>query len=108
MVVIGDLVGSRTVADRAGLHRRLDAALQHANRRWGTDLRITVGDEFQGAVPTLGAAVTIALALRLANRVVPRPALIDAACALAMAAAQYPPAMLRGLKAWIDAPGLRP
>lgn len=49
-----------------------------------------------------------ALALRLVNRVVPGTALLGTACALALAAAQYPPAMLRGLKAWIDAPGLRP
>ena len=65
VVVIGDLVGSRTVADRARLHRRLADALAGANRRWGSDLRITVGDEFQGTVPTLGAAATLALTLRL-------------------------------------------
>ena len=65
VVVIGDLVGSRTVADRPGLHRELAAALDTANQRWGTDLRITVGDEFQGTVPTLGAATAIALDLRM-------------------------------------------
>jgi hypothetical protein len=66
VLVIGDVVGSRTVADRAALHRRLTGALAEVNGRWGTDLRITVGDEYQGTVPTLGAATTVALALRLA------------------------------------------
>ncbi|MDO9457820.1 SatD family protein, partial [Nocardioides sp.] len=65
VLIIGDLVGSRTVADRSGLHHRLSAALETANARWGSDLRITVGDEFQGTVPSLGAATTIALDLRL-------------------------------------------
>lgn len=66
VVVIGDLVGSRTAADRAALHRILAEALVRVNERWGTDLRITVGDEFQGTVPSVGAASAIALALRLA------------------------------------------
>ncbi|WP_148613016.1 SatD family protein [Nocardioides rubriscoriae] len=66
VVVIGDLVGSRVVADRAGLHHVLAGALSAVNDRWGTDLRITVGDEFQGTVPSLGAATSITLALRLA------------------------------------------
>ncbi len=66
VVVIGDLVGSRVVADRAGLHRRLADALGTVNDRWGTDLRITVGDEFQGTVPSVGAATSLTLALRLA------------------------------------------
>jgi len=48
-----------------------------------------------------------ARALRLVNRVVPRDALEDEACALAAAAAQYPPEMLRGIKARIDAAGAR-
>lgn len=66
VVVIGDLIGSRVVADRAGLHRSLARALEQVNGRWGTDLRITVGDEYQGTVPSLGAATAITLALRLA------------------------------------------
>lgn len=46
--------------------------------------------------------------LRLVNRVVPRAALLEEACALAEAASQYPPEMLRGIKARIDAAGIRP
>jgi len=66
VVVIGDLVGSRDVVDRASLHRSLAAALGQVNGRWGTDLRITVGDEYQGTVPSLGAATAITLTVRLA------------------------------------------
>lgn len=65
VVLIGDLVGSRGVTDRRGLHRRLTAALEEVNRRWSTDLRITAGDEYQGTAPSLGAASAIALTLRL-------------------------------------------
>jgi len=54
---------------------------------------------------TLDAAE--ARALRLVNRVVPRAALIEEACTLATAAAQYGPLMLRGIKAAIDAAGGR-
>ena len=46
-----------------------------------------------------------ALALRLVNRVVPRAALLDEACALAEAAAQYGAESLRRIKASIDAAG---
>ncbi len=65
IVLIGDLVDSRTVADRSALHRTLSAALHDVNDRWGTDLRITVGDEYQGTAPSLGAAIAIALTMRL-------------------------------------------
>lgn len=65
VVVIGDVVASRTVADRRALHLAITAALAEVNRRWGTDLRITVGDEYQGTAPSLGSASAIALALRL-------------------------------------------
>lgn len=54
---------------------------------------------------TLDAAE--ARALRLVNRIVPRDALIGEACALAQAAAQYGPDMLRGIKAAMDAAGIR-
>lgn len=46
-----------------------------------------------------------ALALRLVNRVVPRAALLDEACAMAEAAAQYRPESLRRIKALINAAG---
>lgn len=48
-----------------------------------------------------------ARALRLVNRVVACDALLDAACALALAAAQYGPESLRGIKVMIDAAGIR-
>ena len=38
----------------------------------------------------------------LGGALVTAAALLEAACGLAAAAAQYPPAMLRGLKAWIE------
>lgn len=66
IVVIGDVVGSRAAADRGQLHDRLSAALEEANRRWDVDLRITVGDEYQGAVPSLGVATAAVLWLRVA------------------------------------------
>ena len=66
VLIIGDVVGSREVSDRGALHQSLSAALAEVNARWGTDLRLTVGDEYQGTVPTLGAALAIALHLRLA------------------------------------------
>lgn len=66
IVVIGDVVGSRESADRPGLHRVLSEALEVVNDRWSTDLRITVGDEYQGTAPTVGVATAIVLALRLA------------------------------------------
>lgn len=46
-----------------------------------------------------------ALARRLLNRVVPREALLTEATALAERAAQYPPGVLRGLKAALAGPG---
>jgi hypothetical protein len=66
VVVIGDLIGSRTVRDRARLHQRLAAVLDEVNARWGTDLRITVGDEYQGTVGSLGTACAVTLRVRLA------------------------------------------
>lgn len=71
--VIGDVVGSRTVRDRAGLHDRLAALLAEANSGLEpvVPLRITVGDEFQGCFATVGAAVhaTLWLRLQLAPRI---------------------------------------
>lgn len=66
VVVIGDVVRSRTAADRPALHTSVSAALAVVNDRWGTDLRITVGDEYQGTVPSVGAATMVVLTLRLA------------------------------------------
>jgi hypothetical protein len=64
--LIGDVVGSRSLADRAGVHRLLNRALRDL-----TDVAIdppafTVGDEFQGAFTSVGLAIDAALSIRLA------------------------------------------
>lgn len=56
-VVLGDVVGSRRSTDRRGLHQRLSSVLEAANLRFGSDLRVTVGDEYQGHFASLGAAL---------------------------------------------------
>jgi hypothetical protein len=65
--LIGDIVGSRTSADRSALHGRLVDILTEANSRLGpvVPLRITVADEFQGCFATVGEAVHASLWLRL-------------------------------------------
>jgi DNA-binding transcriptional LysR family regulator len=65
--LIGDVVASRRAGDRAGLHDRLTAVLDHVNDTCAptTPLRITVGDEFQGAFASVGQAVRASLRLRL-------------------------------------------
>ena len=65
--LIGDVVRSRTVTDRRDLHRRLRAVLGTANQRLAPpgELRITVGDEFQGDFGSVGQACAAALWLRL-------------------------------------------
>ena len=69
--VIGDLVGSRTSADRTDLHRRLGAALEEVNDLLAPvrPLWITAGDEYQGTFATVGEAVQATLLVRL--RLVP-------------------------------------
>jgi hypothetical protein len=66
-VVIGDLVGSRGAPNRRALHRAVETALVSVNTAVPavTELRITVGDEFQGTYATLGAAIEAALRVRL-------------------------------------------
>ena len=64
--LIGDVVGSRHVTDRAGLHRRLNAALRDIAATSIDPPAFTVGDEFQGSYPTVGDAIDAALRLRLA------------------------------------------
>jgi len=63
--VIGDVVGSRRAADRAALHRRVSAALGQVTAGAIDPPVFTVGDEFQGSYPTLGAAIDATLQLRL-------------------------------------------
>lgn len=66
--LLGDVVSSRTSADRADLHRRLEKALHEVSESCGptVPLRVTVGDEYQGVFATVGAAVAASLHLRLA------------------------------------------
>ena len=65
--VIGDLVGSRRVPDRAATQTRVLSVLAEVDG-WTSGvqrLEPTVGDEFQGAFETLGAATRAALLVRL-------------------------------------------
>lgn len=64
--LIGDVVGSRRVADRAATHRALDKALADVAGGAIDPPAFTVGDEFQGSYPTVGAAIEAAFAVRLA------------------------------------------
>lgn len=65
--LIGDVVASRAVFDRAGLHDRLRRLLDRANGVFEllSPLRITVGDEYQGAFAAVGEALHATLWLRL-------------------------------------------
>lgn len=65
--LIGDVVGSRDVADRVHLHDRILAAVSAVNEQLEpvVPLRITVGDEYQGGFATVGEALVAALRLRL-------------------------------------------
>ncbi len=66
-LLIGDLVGSRDASNRRALHRAVEKSLGSVNAAVPavTELRVTVGDEFQGAYTTLGAAIEAALRVRL-------------------------------------------
>lgn len=66
--LIGDVVGSREVTDRRGLHRLLVGALEEANEDWEplAPLRVTVGDEYQGVFRTVGSAIGASQSIRLA------------------------------------------
>ncbi|MBC7296067.1 MAG: hypothetical protein H5T79_06965, partial [Dietzia sp.] len=66
--VIGDLVGSRDKPDRAQVHEAFSDTIERINGEWqpATPLRITVGDEFQGAFETVGNAVQAAFRVRIA------------------------------------------
>ena len=65
--VVGDLVASRSRGDRAELHTRFAAALDHVNATEApvVPLRIQAGDEFQGRFATRGHALGAVLRLRL-------------------------------------------
>lgn len=67
VTVIGDLVGSREIEDRAAVHARFVAAVEAVNAEFSpvVPLRIGVGDEFQGIFDGLGSAIAATLRLRL-------------------------------------------
>jgi hypothetical protein len=66
--LIGDVVGSRRLADRSGAQRRLAEVLAEVDSALpgAQPLQVTVGDEFQGAYATLGEATRSTLLVRLA------------------------------------------
>jgi SatD family (SatD) len=64
--LIGDVVGSRRVANRNAQHRRLKDALRDIAANAIDAPAFTVGDEFQGSYPAVGLAIDAALSLRLA------------------------------------------
>lgn len=66
--LLGDVVRSRTSADREALHARLADVLAEVNAALDPEssLRFTVGDEYQGRFETVSQAVRATLRLRLA------------------------------------------
>jgi hypothetical protein len=81
--VIGDLVGSRAVPDRAAVQDALNDALDQVNRSVPVEQSFepTVGDEYQGACATLPGAVLAALLVRLSLLPV-----VDARCGIGFGA----------------------
>ncbi len=65
--LIGDIVGSRKLRDRAAAQRQVEAALAEvaAALPGVQPLEATVGDEFQGAYESVGRASRVALVVRL-------------------------------------------
>jgi SatD family (SatD) len=63
--LIGDVVGSRRATDRSELHRIVTSALRRVAAGAIDPPAFTVGDEFQGSYPSVGAAIDAALSLRL-------------------------------------------
>ena len=64
--LIGDVVGSRRVVDRSAAHRATNRALRDVGAGAIGAPAFTVGDEFQGSYPIVGAAIDAALSIRLA------------------------------------------
>lgn len=65
--LIGDIVGSRTHADRGEAQRVIERAITSTNElvRHVQPLAPTVGDEFQGVFATVAEALQVTLLLRL-------------------------------------------
>lgn len=65
--LIGDVVASRSTPDRSALHDRLTTALAVVNEQFTPlhELRLTIGDEYQGAFAEIGTAVRATMRLRL-------------------------------------------
>lgn len=70
LALIGDVVGSRHVVDRAGLQQRMEAAILDVNERYQNRIAasfvLTVGDEFQGLLATARGLTRIMATLRVA------------------------------------------
>lgn len=66
--LIGDVVGSRAANDRVGLQQELLDVLDAVSRRFGTELAVTLGDEFQGRYSSLEAAVGASWYLHLGTQ----------------------------------------
>ena len=66
--LIGDVVGSRVLPDRAAAQEKIGATLREVSEQLkpAQALEATVGDEFQGAFATLGQAVSATFLVRLA------------------------------------------
>jgi hypothetical protein len=66
VALIGDIVDSRTAMDRQSLHDTLTETLERVNSDHAVldPAVITLGDEFQGVYPTLGAALTASFHIR--------------------------------------------
>ncbi|HEX9834678.1 MAG TPA: SatD family protein [Mycobacterium sp.] len=60
------MVGSRHVSDRPAVHLALSEALRDVSAGAIDAPAFTVGDQFQGGYPTVGAAIDAALSIRLA------------------------------------------
>ncbi|KQM98830.1 SatD family protein [Sphingomonas sp. Leaf25] len=69
-VLMSDIVGSERQGDVPDLHRRFNAAVDRCNQTFADDivspLTITLGDEFQGLLGSLVAAMEAARTVRLA------------------------------------------
>jgi hypothetical protein len=68
LAVVGDVEGSRELADRAGFQRRLTSVLSLVNgilgpNRLAAEVRITAGDEVQGLLSDPAALVEVAVAV---------------------------------------------